>query len=108
MGRFPVRRHLPVLAGASTWTPPSPPRVLGQWRLRAAGRHDSFGVEEATRQLSTALRLVDEAMASKKYAMDDEFTMADCAAAPALWYREGLRTAVEQHERPASWGTHDG
>ncbi len=24
------------------------------------------------------------------------------------WYREGIRTAVEQHERPASWGTHDG
>ena len=33
---------------------------------------------------------------------------ADPLAAPALWYREGLRTAVEQHERPASWGTHDG
>jgi TPP-dependent pyruvate/acetoin dehydrogenase alpha subunit len=33
---------------------------------------------------------------------------ADPPAAPALWYREGLRTAVEQHERPASWGTHDG
>ena len=28
--------------------------------------------------------------------------------APALWYREGLRTAVDRHERPASWGTHDG
>jgi TPP-dependent pyruvate/acetoin dehydrogenase alpha subunit len=33
---------------------------------------------------------------------------ADPPAAAALWYREGLRTAVEQHERPASWGTHDG
>jgi TPP-dependent pyruvate/acetoin dehydrogenase alpha subunit len=33
---------------------------------------------------------------------------ADPPAAPALWYREGLRTAVEQHERPAGWGTHDG
>jgi hypothetical protein len=33
---------------------------------------------------------------------------ADPPAAPVLWYREGLRTAVEQHERPASWGTHDG
>src|SRR6266540_939061 len=33
---------------------------------------------------------------------------ADPPAAPALWYREGLRTAVEQHERPASRGSHDG
>ena len=24
------------------------------------------------------------------------------------WYREGMKSAVEQHERPASWGTHDG
>ncbi|MGN6393132.1 MAG: thiamine pyrophosphate-dependent dehydrogenase E1 component subunit alpha [Gemmatimonadales bacterium] len=33
---------------------------------------------------------------------------ADPPAAPALWYREGIRSAVERHERPASWGTHDG
>jgi TPP-dependent pyruvate/acetoin dehydrogenase alpha subunit len=33
---------------------------------------------------------------------------ADPPAMPVLWYREGIRTAVEQHERPASWGTHDG
>ena len=33
---------------------------------------------------------------------------ADPPAAPVLWYREGIRSAVERHERPASWGTHDG
>jgi len=33
---------------------------------------------------------------------------ADPPAMPVLWYREGIHTAVEQHERPASWGTHDG
>jgi TPP-dependent pyruvate/acetoin dehydrogenase alpha subunit len=33
---------------------------------------------------------------------------ADPPAAPALWYREGIRSAVDRHERPASWGTHDG
>ena len=33
---------------------------------------------------------------------------ADPPAAPALWYREGVRAAVDRHERPASWGTHDG
>src|SRR5687767_6940808 len=33
---------------------------------------------------------------------------ADPARAPALWYREGVRSAVEKHERPAGWGTHDG
>jgi TPP-dependent pyruvate/acetoin dehydrogenase alpha subunit len=32
----------------------------------------------------------------------------DPSRVPALWYREGVRSAVEKHERPASWGTHDG
>jgi pyruvate dehydrogenase E1 component alpha subunit/2-oxoisovalerate dehydrogenase E1 component alpha subunit len=25
-----------------------------------------------------------------------------------LWFRAGVRSAVSEHERPASWGTHDG
>jgi TPP-dependent pyruvate/acetoin dehydrogenase alpha subunit len=33
---------------------------------------------------------------------------ADPPEAAALWYREGIRSAVDRHERPASWGTHDG
>jgi hypothetical protein len=33
---------------------------------------------------------------------------ADPALIPPLWYREGVRSAVEHHERPSSWGTHDG
>jgi TPP-dependent pyruvate/acetoin dehydrogenase alpha subunit len=33
---------------------------------------------------------------------------ADPSEAPALWYREGIRSAVDRHERPAGWGTHDG
>jgi pyruvate dehydrogenase E1 component alpha subunit/2-oxoisovalerate dehydrogenase E1 component alpha subunit len=33
---------------------------------------------------------------------------ADPSEAPALWYRAGIRSAVDRHERPASWGTHDG
>jgi TPP-dependent pyruvate/acetoin dehydrogenase alpha subunit len=33
---------------------------------------------------------------------------AEPAEMPVLWYREGIRSAVDSHERPASWGTHDG
>jgi TPP-dependent pyruvate/acetoin dehydrogenase alpha subunit len=33
---------------------------------------------------------------------------ADPPEVPALWYREGVRSAVEMHERSAGWGTHDG
>ena len=33
--------------------------------------------------------------------------LADPPAAPVLWFREDVRSAVEQHERPAGWGTYD-
>ena len=33
---------------------------------------------------------------------------ADPPAEQPLWFREGVRSAVEKHERPSSWGTHDG
>ena len=31
--------------------------------------------------------------------------LADPPAERPLWFREGVRSAVEEHERPASWGT---
>ena len=33
---------------------------------------------------------------------------ADPPVVDPLWFRAGVRSAVERHERPASWGTHDG
>jgi pyruvate dehydrogenase E1 component alpha subunit/2-oxoisovalerate dehydrogenase E1 component alpha subunit len=33
---------------------------------------------------------------------------ADPPALEPLWFRSGVRSAVAVHERPASWGTHDG
>jgi len=32
---------------------------------------------------------------------------ADPPAERPLWFREGVKSAVEVHERPSSWGTHD-
>src|SRR3954462_8045268 len=32
---------------------------------------------------------------------------ADPASLAPLWFREGVKSAVEVNERPASWGTHD-
>jgi TPP-dependent pyruvate/acetoin dehydrogenase alpha subunit len=37
-----------------------------------------------------------------------EGVYADPPRVPVLWYRQGVRSAVERHERPAGWGTHDG
>jgi TPP-dependent pyruvate/acetoin dehydrogenase alpha subunit len=55
-------------------------------------------------------RATDEAEASPAPEPRDGLrgAYADPPQAAVLWYREGVRSAVEQHERPASWGTHDG
>jgi glutathione S-transferase len=53
---------------------------------RPAGKNDPFGVEAARKTLNTALDMLDKALAGKTWVMGDDFTMADCAAAPALYY----------------------
>jgi len=55
-------------------------------RLRPAGQNDTFGVEHARDLLRTALGIVDKDMAKKSWAAGEAFTMADCAAAPTLFY----------------------
>jgi glutathione S-transferase len=55
-------------------------------RLRPESKRDPLGVEEARALYRTALDMVESEMAGKTWAMGDEFTMADCAAAPALYY----------------------
>ena len=54
-------------------------------------------------------RATDEAEASPMPDPTDALTgvYADPPAMPALWFREGITSAVESHERPSSWGTHD-
>ena len=55
-------------------------------RLRPSGKNDAYGVEQAKSQLRTALDMIEEDMAAKTWAMGDAFSMADCAAAPSLFY----------------------
>ena len=60
-------------------------RIVGD-RLRPEGKRDAYGVEQYRAALGTALGMVDQAMAENVWAMGDGFTMADCAAAPSLFY----------------------
>src|ERR687897_1658619 len=55
-------------------------------RLRPAGQNDAHGVEQAKRQLLEAYNVAEPSMQSRTWAMGDDFTLADCAAAPALFY----------------------
>jgi glutathione S-transferase len=60
-------------------------KIMGD-RLRADGKKDSFGVEEARTQLRTSYAMIEQQMAAGPWAMGDDFSLADCAAAPALFY----------------------
>jgi glutathione S-transferase len=60
-------------------------KVVGD-RLRPAGRSDSFGVDEAKARIASCYGMIDKEVANKTWAMGDAFTLADCAAAPALFY----------------------
>src|SRR5262245_17819469 len=62
-------------------------KIVGD-RLRPAGKNDPFGVEQAKAQLATACRMIDQEMGARTWATGDTFTMADCAAAPALFYAD--------------------
>src|SRR5262245_49893169 len=54
--------------------------------LRPAGKKDPYGVELANGQLHTAYGVLEQEMESKAWAVGNNFTLADCAAAPALFY----------------------
>ncbi|MBI4274553.1 MAG: glutathione S-transferase family protein [Rhizobiales bacterium] len=55
-------------------------------RLRPSGSSDPFGVERAAAQLREAYAMIEPALESRTWMVGDDFTLADCAAAPALFY----------------------
>ena len=63
--------------------------------FRAAEHHDRQGVMEAKGLLETAYRWLDDTMTSREWAAGDAFGLADCAAAPALFYADWVHPIGE-------------
>jgi glutathione S-transferase len=55
-------------------------------RIRPADKKDPHGVEEAKRLITTSYGVLEKHLGNRAFAVGDSFTMADCAAAPALFY----------------------
>jgi glutathione S-transferase len=72
-------------------------------KLRPAGKNDPHGVDEAKALIQTTLRIVDEVMATRTWAAGDVFTMADCAAAPSLFYANMLMPFGDTHKNAAAY-----
>src|SRR2546430_17376869 len=62
-------------------------KIIGD-RLRPADKKDPYGVEQARDLMGRALDILDHAMARQTWAVGEVFTMADCAAGPALFYAD--------------------
>jgi glutathione S-transferase len=56
--------------------------------LRAADKRDPFGVAQAKSQLTRAYEWLDGVMAGRSWAAGEQFSLADCAAAPSLLYAD--------------------
>jgi glutathione S-transferase len=72
-------------------------------RLRPAGKNDPYGVEEARELLKTSLGMIDQDMAGNRWVMGNDFTMADCAAAPALFYADMVAPFSDTHKNAAAY-----
>jgi glutathione S-transferase len=71
--------------------------------LRPAGRNDPHGVEQAQTLLQTAYGMIDQEMGTKTWAMGEAFSMADCAAAPAMFYANKVMPFGDTYKNAAAY-----
>jgi glutathione S-transferase len=72
-------------------------------RLRPAGKHDELGVEQARERLVTAYDMIERALSTQTWAAGDDFSMADCAAAPSLYYANLLIPFAERYPQTSAY-----
>ena len=69
----------------------------------AGGRNDPHGVAEAKALLKTSLDMIERGDGDGTWAMGEAFTMADCAAAPALFYANMVMPFGDTHQNAAAY-----
>jgi glutathione S-transferase len=65
-------------------------------RLRPEDRRDPAGVEQTRSRLRQAYDVLEVRLAGRTWAAGESFTLADCAAAPALFYAD-VAEPIEAH-----------
>jgi glutathione S-transferase len=68
-------------------------------RLRADGEHDPRGVVDARSALGTSYDMIERRMTDRTWAVGERFSLADCAAAPALFYAAIVMPLPGTHAR---------
>jgi glutathione S-transferase len=77
----------------------TPVQTLVFDRIRPEDARDPFGVAQARQLLDAAYAWIDETMAHREWATGGAFSLADCAAAPALFYADWAHPIPTKHER---------
>ncbi|WP_100959771.1 glutathione S-transferase family protein [Bosea sp. FBZP-16] len=68
-------------------------------RLRPEGSNDPVGVAEAKATLACAYDVLEAEIGERQWALGDAFSLADCSAAPALFYAERALSFRDNHPR---------
>ena len=71
--------------------------------LRPQGKRDPHGVGEADAYLATAYQVVNGWVESSTWAAGESFSMADCAAAPSLFYANQIKPFGASHPHLAAY-----
>jgi glutathione S-transferase len=72
-------------------------------RLRAEGERDLRGVADAKATLATAYDVIERQLTGRTWAIGDAFSIADCAAAPALFYSHIVVPFSSRHTQLAAY-----
>jgi glutathione S-transferase len=72
-------------------------KIVGD-RLRPECKKDPHGVEEARARLQSCYGMIDEDVTGKTWAMGETFSIADCAASPALFYANKVMPFGDSHK----------
>lgn len=81
----------------------TPMQALTADLLRPEGERDALGVASARGGLLSAYGWIDQHLGGRTWVAGDEFSLADCAAAPALFYAATYEPITPQHENLASY-----
>jgi glutathione S-transferase len=72
-------------------------------KLRPEGKQDPYGVEQAMGRLGTAYDWLEANLDDGPWAVGDQFTLADCAAAPSLFYADWVQEIGPARPRLAAY-----
>jgi glutathione S-transferase len=75
-------------------------------QIHPEDQRDRYGIDEARTALDAAYRWLDARMARRHWAAGEAFTLADCAAAPSLFYADWTHPIAEAFPHVRGYRAH--